>query len=131
MAGWGDKIKFQGWKWLWKLRLEVPGTQIYQYDPVPKWYGVSYVAVDRFVVVCHRIPLNLLIQLWRKVWAWLVIGFFPTKLDEILLRVEQVRGEIRKKGYDDGYLAGQAITEEQLRTFKIEIGKLKQEMTHA
>ena len=48
---------------------------IKEQDPIPKFYGITMMCLPGNELVCHPIPLNIIISTWKKVRLFLKRGF--------------------------------------------------------
>jgi hypothetical protein len=58
-------LKWRGWC--------VPVTKLYRV--IPPGYGIGYMKVDTHTCYCYPIPLNLLVQLARRLWVFGIQGW--------------------------------------------------------
>ena len=65
---------------------------------IPWGYGVAYWDIDTYKAVCYPIPINLIVNLWRKV-TYYIMQPSPRKQERMLLDAYQ-KG--LRKGYDIG-----------------------------
>jgi hypothetical protein len=72
-----------------KFRREIGDLEI-----IPRGYGKAYYRDDFMVAVCYPIPLNLIVQVARNLY-WFLVKFHPTKVDR-LLREAYLRGNRAK-----------------------------------
>ena len=67
------------------FRKVIDGREVMMGKAFPVGYGLSYRPVNRHEYVMHPIPINVLVGAVRSIWSWCVVGFYDTKLEEMLL----------------------------------------------
>jgi len=68
--------------------------EIKEGEPIPKFYGISYLEPNRLGAICYPIPLNILIGYIRKIYLWFLSGWdFKTGYE---------------KGFSEGLVSGRA-----------------------
>lgn len=78
----------------WK---EISATEI-DTQPIPSGYGLAYINHDRLSYIVWRYPLNYVVYAVRRIYAYLVVGYF--KPDHIVILLEQEKMKSYEKGYN-------------------------------